>query len=184
MNSSTASALLAPTPVHEPIAPLLQTDLQGRTVARFGPFALESHFQPILSLAHGRTVGYEALLRGRTDTGLAISPRQILGHPRTFADRLLLDRLALNTHARNFLALDQRQHWLFLNVQEDVFLEGPREGAAVRELLESGVIPAHHIVLEVLERAVSDEVALQDAVDYYRRLGCLIALDDFGAGQS
>jgi len=154
------------------------------TSGRFRRFDLYSHFQPIFSLAHGRTVGFEALLRGLGPSRESTSPGQLLATPRTFAERLLLDRLACALHLDNFLALDRPNDWLFINVQPEVFIQTPRQGSFLRELLDTRGICAERIVVEVLEQAVSDEAALHEAVAFYRSRGCLIALDDFGAGHS
>lgn len=154
------------------------------TSGRFRRFDLHSHFQPIFSLAHGRTVGYEALLRALGPSRESTSPGNLLATPRTFAERLLLDRLACAMHLDNFVALDRPDDWLFVNVQPEVFIHSPRQGSFLRDLLDTRGVSPDRVVVEVLEQAVSDETALHEAVDFYRSRGCLIALDDFGAGRS
>ncbi len=154
------------------------------TSGRYRRFDLHSHFQPIFSLAHGRPVGFEALLRGSGPSGESLTPAQLFATPRVFSERLLLDRLACALHLDNFLALERPGDWLFINVQPDVFVHSPRQDAYLSELLKARQFPSARIVVEVLEQAVADESALHEAVAFYRSKGCLIALDDFGAGHS
>jgi hypothetical protein len=40
------------------------------------------------------------------------------------------------------------------------------------------------VVIEFTESRMADEAMLGNAVRYYRELGCLVAIDDFGAGES
>jgi len=40
------------------------------------------------------------------------------------------------------------------------------------------------VVIEVLEHQIGNEILLDKSIQYYRNLGCLIAIDDFGVGQS
>lgn len=60
----------------------------------------------------------------------------------------------------------------------------PLRGIHSGNLLAEVGFPAHRVVVEVLEEAVRDTDEFQSAVDFFRELGCLIALDDFGAGSS
>jgi hypothetical protein len=69
-------------------------------------------------------------------------------------------------------------------VNPQVIVEGKRYGPFFRELLDLYQFPAHRVVVEILESALRDEQRLDDAIRYYRDLGCLIAIDDFGAGHS
>ncbi len=45
-------------------------------------------------------------------------------------------------------------------------------------------IDPHQVVVEILETGTSDEAKLVDAARLYRKLGCRIAIDDFGIGFS
>ncbi|MBX9630899.1 MAG: EAL domain-containing protein [Burkholderiales bacterium] len=154
------------------------------TTGRYQRFDLQSHFQPIFSLAHGRIVGFEALLRGLNPAREPVAPHQLLATPRSFAERLLLDRLACAVHLENFQALGRPTDWLFVNVHPEVFIQSPQRGTYLRDLLDARGFAGRRLVVEMLEQSVSDEAALHEAVAFYRSKGCLIALDDFGAGHS
>lgn len=154
-----------------------------------GDVTLSSHYQPIFSLSHRRPIGHEALMRAKNSENWAVSPLEVLGSvSHNFGQLLALDRLCRALHLANFaqMAPDQAPGWLFLNMNAEVFLQSQARGE--REFLleacqQAGVAP-QRLVIEVLEDAVQDVAQLQDAVDYFRDMGCLIALDDFGAGHS
>ncbi len=156
---------------------------------RLGPITLSSHFQPIFSLSHRRLVGHEALMRAKNDAGWNISPLEVIsGASHNFEQLLELDRMCRILHLSNFARMhpDQTPGWLFLNMNAEVFLRarGYQGQSFLRQACERAGVSAHRIVIEVLEDAVQDIQLLQEAVAYFRDMGCLIALDDFGAGHS
>jgi len=174
----------------EPVAPsfdqicsALRSDADN-TIAAFGTLKLGSHFQPIFSLAHQRVIGFEALLRATDHEGRARAPLEVFGAVHNRADTILLDRLCRAVHLHNFARHNVEPAWLFLNVNPQVVVEGKRYGAFFREQLERVNFPPHRVVVEILESALADQSLLTEAVEYYRDLGCLIAIDDFGAGHS
>jgi EAL domain-containing protein (putative c-di-GMP-specific phosphodiesterase class I) len=74
--------------------------------------------------------------------------------------------------------------WLFLNVDPSTVVRSPHFGRFFGQLLaESGLGP-HRVVVEVLETASHDEQIVADGVQLFRDLGCLVAIDDVGAGHS
>ena len=155
-----------------------------RATGRFGVLTLRSSFQPIFSVAHGSVVGHEALVRAVDRAGMELAPQDLFDLATDPYDAVLLDRLCRTVHLRNHLAQRADDGWIFLNVNPQVIVEGRRYGAFFRELLEGCGVPPHRIVIEVLESALFAEARLAEAVSYYRRLGCLLAIDDFGAGYS
>jgi len=155
-----------------------------QTQARFGGLRLYSHFQPIFSLAHQRAVGFEALVRATNDNGRQCTPPEIFATAREESQTILLDRLCRAVHLNNFVHHRIETSWLFLNINPRVIIEGRKFGSFFREQLERVKIPPQRIVVEILESALPDQGLLAEAVNYYRELGCLIAIDDFGAGES
>lgn len=156
----------------------------GRTVATYRDIQLRSAFQPIFSLAHRRPVGYEGLLRAYSGDGAAVSPPQVFSHAEQYGETTFLDRLCRAIHLCNYQDCSADDSWIFLNINPEVVTEGRKHGAFFAEFLERCRIPPHRIVVEILEGSISDEGLLAEAVEYYRQLGCLIAIDDFGAGHS
>ena len=153
---------------------------------QLGAVRMRSAFQPVYSLAHGRAVGHEALLRAYDESGRAIPLRHALDGNGSFADMLRADRAARLVHALNFAAQAPDAHWLFLNIQPKIFVEIAKlrlEGFQQR-LLERCGLPGHRIVLEVVEDAVPEGADFEGGLAGARSDGCLIAIDDFGAGHS
>lgn len=150
----------------------------------FRGLQLSSAFQPIISLSHRRVVGYEALLRASNAAGAAVAPVDVFAFPKDARESIDLDRRCRALHLQRFLEADVPDAWLFLNVSAQVVLEGWHYGAFFNQLLQALQFPARRIVVEILEGAVHDEAQLAVAAEYYRAIGCLVALDDFGAGHS
>jgi len=147
-------------------------------------FRLSSHFQPIFSLAHRRPVGYEGLIRAVDAHGRSVPPYELFSKAPHGEARVALDRQCRAVHVRNFNKLGNARSWLFLNVDPQVAAEGPRFGSFFSEMLESNGFPPHRVAVELIETPFEDEARLAAAVEYYRKLGCLVVIDDFGAGYS
>lgn len=161
--------------------------VDGRTISRFGDsITLASHFQPIYSLSHARVVGHEALLRARHDDGHAIPPPQVFSACRDLTELSWCDSLSRVMHLSNFAAGLPQAQWLFLNVHPDTSqaLFKREDHAYVKEVLTHFQINGGKLVAEVLESAVLNSDELRASIDVLREHGCLIAIDDFGAGHS
>jgi EAL domain-containing protein (putative c-di-GMP-specific phosphodiesterase class I) len=168
----------------ERINAAIGTEAGGKAVGRFKHLTVRSAFQPILSLAHRRPVGYEGLLRARDAGGAPVSPLDAFRLAEDDADTTFLDRLCRAVHLRNFLTLPDDTSWLFMNINPKVVVDGRLHGSFFSELLRRCDFPAHRVVVEIVEEAIHDEALLAEAVSYYKELGCLVAIDDFGAGHS
>jgi len=155
----------------------------NQTIGKIAGLTVRSHFQPIFSVAHSRTVGFEGLMRPSDPDGNPVAPLDALAMGRDFSHILTLDRLASAVHVHNFQHL-KADGWLFLNMNSAVFLESVHDGHFLGELLEATGFPPHRVVIEILEQGVLNEVRLGEAVQFFRKQGFLIALDDFGAGHS
>jgi len=167
---------------------LASSDLEKFSVQEEGgkrhEFRLSSHFQPIYSLAHRRPVGYEGLIRATELGGRSVPPAELFSKAQQDEARIRLDRQCRAVHVRNFQRLGDARSWLFLNVDPRVATEGIRIGPFFSEMLRSNGFPAHRVAVELIETPFEDEKRLAVAVEHYRTLGCLIVIDDFGAGYS
>ncbi len=156
-----------------------------RVIGQFRGLRLQSAFQPIFSFAHPRPVGYEALARVRDPLGQPVSPAALFSRSKGDDEGLvLLDRTCRAIHMRNFAASDPGMCWLFLNIHPQVILDRPWYSTFFAQMLETSGIEPHRIVIEVVESEIANEAALAEAVNFYRDLGCLVAMDDFGSGFS
>ena len=148
-------------------------------------YRLASHFQPIYSLTHHRAVGHEALLRATSlATGAPVAPMDLFAGAQGDDARVSLDRAALLQHLAAYAGRDANE-WLFLNMH-------PRSlacpsGLSIREIGDAfarhGLRP-EQVVIEVLESTLPDDADFDHRIDELRELGCLVSLDDFGAGHS
>jgi len=145
---------------------------------------LSSQFQPIFSLAHRRPVGYEGLIRARDAAGAVVTPAELFRRAPRGAPRIDLDRRCRSLHVQNFQQAGESRGWLFLNVDPYVAIEGPRYGSFFAHMLHENGLAPHRVAVELIESQVMSEASLAAAVEYYREMGCVIVIDDFGAGYS
>lgn len=162
--------------------------VDGRTVGRLRGLTVASHFQPIYSLSHGRVVGHEALLRAKDAAGQPVSPPDVFRACTSSAELAVCDSVSRLVHVRNFVAQAPEAQWVFLNIHPEVFTHLVKQTDNGQEYLRSAAdqlgLPGEGTVLEVLETEVTDVAAMEAAMAAVRLHGCLIAIDDFGAGQS
>jgi EAL domain-containing protein (putative c-di-GMP-specific phosphodiesterase class I) len=157
---------------------------EGLTETVYRGFRVRSAFQPIFSFAHSRAVGFEGLARAWNEHGEAVPPPVLLSADRSSEGTIFLDRLLRALHLANFGGPAFRDGWLFLNVAPEVVIRGRSHGPFFREALQAYGVEPGRVVLEVTEGATEDEATLESATRYYRDIGCLVAIDDFGAGHS
>ncbi|MDX1588156.1 MAG: EAL domain-containing protein [Oleiphilaceae bacterium] len=153
-------------------------------LAHYQGLTLQTALQPIFSISHKRIVGYEALVRPLDNDRSPVLPLHLFDLPDNQGENLLLDRLCRYLHVRNFSDLADSINWLFLNVSPKTVAGGTQHDAFFGELLEKTGFPPHRVVVEIVEQPTDDATQLRRTVEYYRALGCLIAIDDFGAGHS
>ncbi|MGE8164565.1 diguanylate cyclase [Paraburkholderia sp. NPDC080076] len=160
------------------------SDESGAAVRRhrWEEYYLTSHFQPLYSLSHQKQVGFEALLRGEQDDGTLVPPA-VLFAPRPSSDEGALDRashVVHLAHARKSLPDDA---WLFLNILPATFIaEGYADQLA--KIVRAVGLEPERVILEILESHGGSVDDMSRAAALYRKHGFLIAVDDFGAGQS
>jgi diguanylate cyclase (GGDEF)-like protein/PAS domain S-box-containing protein len=148
-------------------------------------------YQPIMPLAGGHAVGCEALVRWNPDG----ADRSDMDHllPLTFLPRAEESELIVQIgdwvlHT----ACEQAAAWHRDGIPVPVFVNiSARElteldlAERVQEVLRDSRLPAHALCLEVSEEAVlRDPERARAGLTDVKRLGVLIALDNFGAGQS
>lgn len=152
--------------------------------ANYGSRKLHSHFQAIYSLAHQEVVGYEGLLRAHDQSQNPVPPSELFAERTDLFDSVFLDRLSRYLHVSNFTGMKNDNDWLFLNVSPKVVVSGKLYGDFFHALLARTGMDPRRVVVEIVEDEIGDEDKLAEAVEYYRGLGCLIAIDDFGKGHS
>jgi EAL domain-containing protein (putative c-di-GMP-specific phosphodiesterase class I) len=147
-------------------------------------YQINSHYQPIVSLAHRRVVGYEALLRAQKSDGQPCSPLDAFAEADRKGCLEKFDRGCLLSHIKKYTTIQNEDKWLFVNINSaTINPENLRANLVNHQLKKLGFSP-HNIVLEILEDGAKSTQQLKTFVDYYRKLGFLIAIDDFGTGHS
>jgi EAL domain-containing protein (putative c-di-GMP-specific phosphodiesterase class I) len=158
--------------------------VQSKGACEWRSLMLSSHFQPIVGVAGQRVIGYEGLLRARHESGKCISPLDVYAATHGSSEMIRLDWMARALHLRNWRNLNGTGGQLFINVASGVAINDRHSRNVFAALLAHYQFNAEQIVVEITEEAVADEDALLDAVNLYKALGCKVAIDDFGAGES
>lgn len=164
--------------------PQIQTTTDGQSIAQCAQFTVHSAFQPIISVPHQRIVGYEGLARIFAPDGSPRSPGDLFESITDIEFLVRADRACRELHLKNFMHANLESRWLFLNVHPLVAMHGYQFGTFFAELLQALNIEGWRIVIEIVESQLPDEIQLMESIEFYRSLGCLIALDDFGMGGS
>ena len=166
-----------------PTAQLESTTIAQRHVLRHRDFTLTSVFQPIFSLSHMRAVGYEGLLRAHDTFDRPVPPLDVFGDAARHGELHYVDRLAQSLHLENFKTLRAEREWLFLNVHAGALADS-YHAAAFRAHLDRLELSPRRIVIELQAVRAEDFDKLAEEAARFREQGFLIALDDFGAGDS
>jgi EAL domain-containing protein (putative c-di-GMP-specific phosphodiesterase class I) len=161
------------------------TQNAGRVFCEWETHRLHSCFQPIVSFSHRAVVGHEGLVRAHDAAGTPISPPTLLRQASDAGALISLDRMCRYLHLTQAAAL-KLSGYLFLNMHPLAFahLDATDGGSDLRDLLAQCGVPADRIVIEITEDVLQDDSTFESSVNYLRRIGCQIALDDFGAGHS
>jgi diguanylate cyclase (GGDEF)-like protein/PAS domain S-box-containing protein len=143
----------------------------------------ELHYQPIVRLADGETVAFEALLRWRHPTRGLLRPGEFLNVAQTSHLMVDIGQIAL-THGCEFLGRHPGESWrLFLNVAP-VQLGRGMSSAVRRELAAAGVPPSR-LGLEITENGILVATGSSRAeMEALRDMGVMLLIDDFGTGYS
>ncbi len=147
--------------------------------------AFYSVYQPIVDLADGDVVAYEALLRATSTKGEQVMPDELFAAAHQAEWTGMLDRIGRTT------ALRQAGPWLgddkdlYINfVPSSIYRPEVCLRTTERAADQAG-LRMDQLVFEVTESHLVRDVAHLDRVfDYYRERGCRVAMDDLGSGYS
>lgn len=144
---------------------------------------LTPHFQPIVSLSQKKIMGYEALIRGPSDSPLH-SPFNLFDTAERFDLSTKLEYICRELTIKRYASLNIKEK-LFINVSPSVLLQPDfKKGETLKLLNQFGVDP-RSVVIELTEHQPTDDFQLMlEAVTHYRKMGFEIAIDDLGAGYS
>ncbi|HET9033188.1 MAG TPA: EAL domain-containing protein [Dokdonella sp.] len=144
----------------------------------------EPYLQPIVQLADGRVLGYEALLRWRHHSRGLLLPEDFLAVAEESGNVEQIDWLLYEKVCKSIASLDNNQAYVSINVSARHF-RSPNLVANLLDMLKAYRIPNWRVRIEVTEGALLQEPAQASAtILKLRDAGILTSLDDFGTGYS
>ena len=163
----------------------LRLDSRLRQALEREEFALV--YQPMVSLASGRPIGAEALIRwNHPDQGF-LSPARFLSVAEDVGLGIPIGQWVLATACREAKSWQREDHapvYVSVNVSAE-HLQSPGFVDFVERLLVSTGLSPHALVLELVERSLAEERDLTARVlGRLLDLGVRVAIDDFGTGYS
>lgn len=146
---------------------------------------LETWYQPIVKATDGTLWGYECLVRGRSLSGELVMPAQMIEWSHQENLTFMFDRLCRESHLRNAarsLAGRKDLH-LLLNFLPTAIYNAEFCLATTVAASKLGGFEPSKIMFELVETENFKNLPhLRSILDYYRRKGFKIALDDLGSG--
>lgn len=147
---------------------------------------IETWFQPVIEANNGKIWGYECLMRGRKADGSLVGAFQLLEWGNSENLLFMLDRVCREIHLENAGKLNFGEDCRFLINFLPTAIYKPEFclQTSLAAMKRSGLLPKQ-ITFEVVEtEKVVDTEHLLRILDFYRRSGFGIALDDMGSGYS
>jgi EAL domain-containing protein (putative c-di-GMP-specific phosphodiesterase class I) len=146
---------------------------------------LTSHFQPIAHASDpGRIYGHEALLRGVAPDGALVPPGKLFDAARSAGFLFQLDLLARRS-AIGSAQTHGLEGALFVNFAPAAIYDPTSCLRSTVSAIDKAGIARGNVVFEIVETdRAHDPKQLQRILDYYRKAGFRVALDDVGAGYS
>jgi diguanylate cyclase (GGDEF)-like protein len=149
--------------------------------------ALFLEFQPVVDLRTEQLWGYEALVRWRHPRRGIIGPGEFVPLAEEIGLGAALDRWVIHAACREVASV-ARAFPPHCHLCVNICPPQPQSHAlpaVVKEALETTALDQSRLVLEVSERAVTDDAGrMSGLLRELRALGVSIALDDFGAGST
>lgn len=140
-------------------------------------------YQPIMDVASGRCIGFEALARWTSPVLGPVSPGEFI----PVAEHM--GRIALITRHLLAQALTEARGWpehIYLSFNLSPHdIATPENVMRIMKVVEESGFSPRRINFEITETAITrDFVQAANSVEYLRGMGCGISLDDFGTGYS
>jgi len=144
----------------------------------------EPYLQPIVQLADGHVLGYEALLRWRHDDRGLLLPADFLSVAEDSGNVEHIDWQIYEQVLRMIPRLFRTDAYVSINVSARHF-RSPELVANLLELISAYKVPAWRLRIEVTEGALLENPEQAGAaMQHLRDAGVLTSLDDFGTGYS
>jgi EAL domain-containing protein (putative c-di-GMP-specific phosphodiesterase class I) len=142
---------------------------------------LVTRYEPIVELASGEALGFEALTRG-PEGGPLYTPERLFAQAAEADLTFELDCLCRRVAFENSSCLPRRKK-LFLNCLPASIGDPNLRGEGLLANLDKYQLGPDELVIEISERESIENFAIfREVRDVYRELGVQIAVDDAGAG--
>ncbi|HIJ89889.1 MAG: EAL and GGDEF domain-containing protein [Desulfobulbaceae bacterium] len=146
---------------------------------------LTALFQPVFSSRTGEIFGYEALVRLREERTPPLDIGFLFQRARAEGIIPTLDMLCRENAFRRVaqLGFPERTGYLYVNICPATLMHPDHRVGATDRLAEECGIAKERIILEITEQeAIRNYDLFEKSVEYYRKRGYKIAIDDFGVG--
>ncbi|MBY0540864.1 MAG: EAL domain-containing protein [Campylobacterales bacterium] len=146
--------------------------------------SLTAHFQPIIDIQTNKIFAYEALTRGVLPNGELMYPDVLFSKSTRNDMNFTLDRMCRET-ALKTTAVKKIDAKVFINFIPTSIYDPEFCLASTVKWAKQLDFDPKNIVFEVVEtQNVKDKEHLKNILNFYRKKGFLIALDDVGEGYS
>jgi EAL domain-containing protein (putative c-di-GMP-specific phosphodiesterase class I) len=146
--------------------------------------SLTSYFQPIIKADDRSIYGYEALVRGVKDNGELMFPDVLFEKSERNDLNFKLDRMCRET-ALKTAAVKKIKQKVFINFLPTAIYDPAFCLSSTLKWAKQLEFDLKNIVFEVVEtESVKDKSHLLNILEYYKKQGFSIALDDVGEGYS
>ena len=147
------------------------------------------HYQPIVDLASGRLVGFEALMRWQRADGRIVSPAVFVPTLEESGlivpvGRLFVEDVCAQLRTWREQAPDSGHLWVNVNFASSQFADPDVLETLLSAIRDAGLEP-EDIVVEITESAaIGDIDRAAETLRTFRAAGLRVVLDDFGTGYS
>ncbi|MCX8028064.1 MAG: EAL domain-containing protein [Thermodesulfovibrionales bacterium] len=147
--------------------------------------SLTTFFQPIFTAEKARIFGFECLNRGISQDGRLIPPLELFGKADVLGLQFALDKITREMSIQNSHKRGLTNDKVFINFLPTAIYNPNECLNSTVTIIKKFEIKPHNLVFEVVEsEQVKDIKHLKGILDYYRSMGFMTALDDFGSGYS
>ncbi|MDO3384183.1 bifunctional diguanylate cyclase/phosphodiesterase [Gilvimarinus algae] len=138
-------------------------------------------FQPVINVINCTIVGYEALIRGPSGSGLE-RPDQLFAAAAGAGQLARLEYACREAACLSFMA-QQLPGKLFLNMTPLSFTDSQYRDGVTMAILRRLKLDPERVVFELTEKQPMEEYELlSSACEHFQRQGFAVAIDDLGAG--
>jgi diguanylate cyclase (GGDEF)-like protein len=166
------------------VSAMTQLQLRADLAVAIAAGDLRLHYQPIVELESGRTIGFEALVRWLRD-GRLVPPVEFI--PLAESSGLIgpLTDWVVSEACRTVAPWGRLgdRPWVSVNLSSSQLLRQDIVTRLERTLADTG-LPAERLVLEITESSLLDIDVARPAIERLSRAGIRLAIDDFGTGYS